>query len=94
MPSYIALVHKDPDSDYGVSFPDLPGCITAGLDLEDARRMASEALGLHLAGMSADGDDIPEPSTLEMIMADPVNHDGRPIVVEAMPMPLNLFEVQ
>jgi predicted RNase H-like HicB family nuclease len=26
---YIALIHKDPDSDFGVSFPDLPGCITA-----------------------------------------------------------------
>ena len=28
---YIALIHKDPGSDYGVSFPDLPGCVTAGL---------------------------------------------------------------
>ena len=28
--TYIGLVHKEPDSDYGVSFPDLPGCITAG----------------------------------------------------------------
>ena len=27
---YTGLIHKDTDSDYGVSFPDLPGCITAG----------------------------------------------------------------
>ncbi len=27
---YIALVHKDKDTSYGVSFPDVPGCISAG----------------------------------------------------------------
>jgi predicted RNase H-like HicB family nuclease len=48
MRQYIALIHKDAGSDYGVSFPDLPGCVTAGLDLDDARRMAEEALALHL----------------------------------------------
>src|ERR1700677_1380068 len=49
MRQYIALIHKDAASDYGVSFPDLPGCVTAGLDLDDARRMAEEALdALHL----------------------------------------------
>ncbi len=30
MRQYIALIHKEPDSDYGVSFPDLPGVISAG----------------------------------------------------------------
>jgi hypothetical protein len=29
MPSYIALLRKDPDSDYGVEFPDFPGWVTA-----------------------------------------------------------------
>ncbi len=24
--NYIALIHKDRKSDYGVSFPDFPGC--------------------------------------------------------------------
>jgi predicted RNase H-like HicB family nuclease len=33
MRQYIALIHKDASSDYGVSFPDLPGCVTAGVDL-------------------------------------------------------------
>ena len=27
---YVAIIHKDTDSDFGVSFPDFPGCITAG----------------------------------------------------------------
>ena len=46
--TYTGLIHKDPDSDYGVSFPDLPGCITAGRTVEEAREMAAEALALHL----------------------------------------------
>ena len=59
--TYIGLVHKEPDSDYGVSFPDLPGCITAGGTLEEAREMAAEALALHLEGMARSGMDIPAP---------------------------------
>jgi predicted RNase H-like HicB family nuclease len=81
--SFIALIHKDAGSDFGVSFPDLPGCVTAGLDLDDARRMAAEALALHLEGLEADGDPIPEPSSLEVIMRDRENRDAVAILVEA-----------
>ena len=83
MASYIALIHKDADSDYGVSFPDLPGCVTAGTDLDAARAMAAEALALHLAGMTEDGEAIPEPSSLEAIMSDPENRTGVAILVAA-----------
>ena len=38
MRNYIAILHKDQDSDFGVSFPDFPGCITAGSTLDDALR--------------------------------------------------------
>ena len=41
---YVAIIHKDHDSDFGVSFPDFPGCITAGLTLDEAKGMALEAL--------------------------------------------------
>jgi predicted RNase H-like HicB family nuclease/uncharacterized protein (DUF1778 family) len=85
MRQYIALIHKDPDSDYGVSFPDLPGCVTAGVDLDDARGMAEEALALHLAGMAEDGEAIPEPSSLEAVMADRENRDTVAILVKAPP---------
>jgi predicted RNase H-like HicB family nuclease len=85
MRQYIALIHKDPDSDYGVSFPDLPGCVTAGVDLDDARRMAEEALALHLAGMTEDEEPIPEPSSLEAVMADRENRDAVAILVKAPP---------
>ena len=56
---YIAYLHKERRSDFGVSFPDFPGCITAGKTLDEARRMAAEALAIHIAGMAEDGDAIP-----------------------------------
>ena len=79
---YIALIHKNPDSDYGVSFPDLLGCITAGRDLDEARAMAEEALSLHLEGMAEDGETAPEPSTLETVMTDRENRDAVAILVQ------------
>jgi predicted RNase H-like HicB family nuclease len=85
MRQYIALIHQDAGSDYGVSFPDLPGCVTAGLDLDDARAMAEEALALHLAGMAEDEEPIPEPSSLEAAMADRENRDAVAILVKAPP---------
>ena len=80
---YIALIHKDPDSDYGVSFPDLPGVITAGSDLDEARKMAAEALAFHLEGMAEDGEAAPEPSSLEEIMKVKENKDGVAVLIEA-----------
>ena len=66
MRQYIALIHKDAESDFGVSFPDLPGCVTAGATLDEARDMAAEALALHLEGLSEDGEAIPEPGTVPL----------------------------
>ena len=45
---YIALVHQEGDSAYGVQFPDVPGCFSAADELEDLIANASEALALHL----------------------------------------------
>lgn len=83
MAQYIALIHKDADSDYGVSFPDLPGLVTAGVDLDEARAFAEEALALHLEGLAEDGEAIPEASSLETVMSDPVNREGVAILVNA-----------
>lgn len=82
MTAYVALLRKEPDSDYGVDFPDFPGCITAGTTLEDARRMAVEALQLHIEGMTEDGEPIPAPSPLDEIMADPHHRDAVAVLVD------------
>ena len=55
MKQYIGLIHKDAESDFGVSFPDFPGVVTAGKDLDDARAMAEEALAFHIDGLVEDG---------------------------------------
>ncbi len=68
---YIAYLHKDRKSDFGVSFPDFPGCVTAGKTLDEARKLAVEALSLHIDGMMEDGDAIPEPSILDALANDP-----------------------
>lgn len=67
---YIAYLHKDSKSDFGVSFPDFPGCITAGKSLDEARRRAPEALAFHIAGMLEDGEKIPKPSKMDDLVAD------------------------
>jgi len=78
---YIAYLHKDRSSDFGVSFPDFPGCVTAGRTLEEARRMACEALDLHVQGLIEDGDPIPEPSSLDDLAEDPAMHSAVAILV-------------
>ena len=83
MRQYIALIHKDADSDYGVSFPDLPGVISAGSTLDEARDMATEALALHIEGLIEDGEAIPEPSSLEDVMANAENKDGVAVLIAA-----------
>jgi len=82
MTAYIALLRKDAGSEYGVDFPDFPGCITAGATLEEARVMAAEALTLHVEGMAEDGEAIPQPSPLDVIMADPDHVDAVAFLVD------------
>jgi len=79
---YIGYLHKDGKSDYGVSFPDFPGCITAGSTLEEARRMAAEALALHIAGMRQDGEGVPAASTLDDLHNDPAMKGAVAFLVE------------
>jgi predicted RNase H-like HicB family nuclease len=78
---YIAYLHKDRKSDFGVSFPDFPGCVAAGKTLEEARRKAGEALALHIEGMAEDGEAIPKPSKLDEITDDPARKGAVAILV-------------
>jgi len=80
---YIAYLHKDRKSDFGVSFPDFPGCVTAGKTLEEARRMAGEALALHIRGMLEDGETLPQPSSIDDLARDPDRKDAVAFLVSA-----------
>jgi len=58
-------IHKDPDSDYGVTVPDLPGCFSAGSTIDEAMLMAREAIELYIATLVDDGREIPVPSAIQ-----------------------------
>ena len=85
MANYIAIVHKDSDSDFGVSFPDFSGCVTAGESIDEAKDMAQEAISLHVKGMIEDGEQLPDPSKLEDIMADSDFADAAAYLVVEVP---------
>ncbi|WP_445430042.1 type II toxin-antitoxin system HicB family antitoxin [Bacillus atrophaeus] len=53
---------EDGRDGYTITFPDLPGCISEGDNVEDAMSMAKDALEGFLYGMEEDGEDIPSPS--------------------------------
>lgn len=74
---YIAFIHKDPDSAYGVSFPDMPGCFSAGDTIDEAVRNAVDALSGHVRMLEADGDKVPAPRDFDAIMADPALAEDR-----------------
>jgi len=73
---YPVVIHKDPESDYGVTVPDLPGCFSAGETLDDVLSQAVEAIECHLEGMLMDGEAIPQPQPIEHHQANPDYADG------------------
>lgn len=56
---YPVVIHKDTDSDYGVTVPDLPGCFSAGSSVEEAIECVTEAIECHVEGLLIDEEDIP-----------------------------------
>jgi predicted RNase H-like HicB family nuclease len=74
---YPALIHKDPDSAYGVIFPDVPGCFSAGDTLDETIQNAAEALAAHVSWLERDGDPVPSPRRPEEIFSDPALAEDR-----------------
>ncbi len=85
MTQYIAIIDKAPDSDYGVVFPDFPGCVSVGSTVDEAKEMAAEVLALHIEGMEEDGEEVPLPSSLETVMSDPENGYALAFIVVPAP---------
>ncbi|MDR3324520.1 MAG: type II toxin-antitoxin system HicB family antitoxin [Spirochaetaceae bacterium] len=63
MKAYPAHIWKEDDGSFSVEFPDLSGCFSSGETLEEAKRMAREALGGYLESLDSRGLTIPEPFT-------------------------------
>jgi len=66
MINYPIVIHKDRDSDYGVTVPELPGCFSAGRTLDEALAMAQEAIECHLESLIEHGQAVPRPATIEL----------------------------
>jgi predicted RNase H-like HicB family nuclease len=49
-------IHKDPDSVYGVTIPDVPGCYSFGDSIDEAIKNAREAVYSHFEAMVEQGD--------------------------------------
>jgi len=62
---YPVYLLKDADSDYGVTVPDLPGCFSAGVTVQEALENAAEAILTHIEGMILDNEEIPAPGDID-----------------------------
>jgi len=73
MPHYIALIHKDPDGCYGVSFSDIPGVFTGGDTIEEAMEEAVEVLQFAAEDWTnPDGSTgFKPPSTIDQLRSEP-----------------------
>jgi predicted RNase H-like HicB family nuclease len=81
--AYPAIIDVNPDAvhrtstkgemlgRYGVTFPDIPGCVSAGDTIAEAMANAREALVMHLEVMAENGVAAPEPRAFEVIETDP-----------------------
>lgn len=58
--TYTIVVEPEETGGYLVTVPALPGCFTQGRTLEECRERAAEAIEVHIAGLQADGEPIPE----------------------------------
>jgi predicted RNase H-like HicB family nuclease len=72
MPHYVAIVEDaGPDKAVSIWFPDLPGCFSAGDDVDEALRNAEEALTLYAEAEAREGRRVPLPRTLTALRMDP-----------------------
>lgn len=71
MTQYVAIIEDaDPDT-VSLWFPDLPGCISGGDDVDEALENAPEVLALYAQELTAGGRQLPPPRTLDELKADP-----------------------
>ncbi len=79
---YPVVIHKDENSDYGVTVPDLPGCFSAGETVEEALVNAQEAAECHIEGILIDSGPIPVATTIEGHQDNPDFKNGIWAIIE------------
>lgn len=93
---FAALLPHDDQKCYDVVFPDLPGCVSQGDNLEEALEMALESLELHLEGLVADKEPLPKASSLEQAKVKLAELGSAPmpehIIFQAIPVKIKSEE--
>lgn len=88
----LALVHQE-DGNFGISFPDFPGCISTGGSFDEVVARGQMALALHIEGMIEDGEPMPVVSTgPDRLLAEVLN--GAIVVAIPVEMPGRSVRVQ
>ena len=67
---YVAVVEKDADSAFGVWFPDVEGCFSAGDTLDEAAANAGAALRQHAEALESAGKDVPGARDIATVLRD------------------------
>lgn len=67
---YVAVVEKDADSAFGVWFPDVEGCFSAGDTVDEAAANAGAALRQHAEALESAGKDVPAARDVEAVLRD------------------------
>ena len=79
---YPIVIHKDRETAYSVTVPDLPGCFSTGETIEDALKNAVEAIECHVEGILLDDDHLPVGKTIEEYISDPEYQDETWAIVD------------
>lgn len=74
--------HTDDGIRFGVTAPDLPGCLSADDTFDEALDSVIEAIDLHLEGLVEDGGEIPIPGSIAQHRVNPDFTDGIWAVVD------------
>lgn len=69
MRTYTVVVEPEEGGGFYVTVPALPGCFTQAPTVEDCRRRAVEAIEAHIAGLQADGEDVPDELAAPQLLA-------------------------
>lgn len=69
MRTYTIVVEPEEAGGYYVTVPALPGCFTRGATIDECRERAVEAIEVHIAGLQADGEPVPEETGRPQLLA-------------------------
>jgi predicted RNase H-like HicB family nuclease len=67
---YVAVIEKEPDSAFGVWFPDVEGCFSAGETVEEAVANAGAALRQHVEALESAGLKVPTARPIDDVLRD------------------------